>query len=190
MRSCLQNASAVAHAPSPAGPFCSWQWWPWCSAPSSPKNCRPCWRKTRGSVKPWTWCEFRIGAPLSDGCTPRCPRPKPKSKLWDTRSWPKWSRAPMNPRPRPSLGACTKRKAPCGTPATGNKVGCHPLCATWLRSRPGPRVAIVAGCKAIAWSCKAWSFRLPCRSLRPGAPMRWAQARSWPSPGYSPTPRY
>ncbi len=30
----------------------------------------------------------RIDGPLSGGWTPRCPKPKPKSKPWATSSWP------------------------------------------------------------------------------------------------------
>ena len=85
----------------------------------------------------------------------------------------------MSPKPRPLMGACTKPKGRSGISGTGTRSAFPRGCAMWTPSRRGPRVAIGAGCKAIAWSCKAWSFPLPCRSLPAGAPTRWGKARCW-----------
>ncbi len=99
-----------------------------------------------------------------------------------TRSWPKSSRVWMSPKRRPLMGGCTRPTGRSGISATGTRSGFPRGCVTWTWSRRGPRVAIAAGGKAIAWSCKGWSFPPPCPSLPAGVPTRWEKVRCWSRP--------
>src|SRR3989442_1848335 len=178
----LPNAAVDVPAPSRAGPFSCWPWWQWSCGPLSPRSCTRCWAKIPSCVKLWTWYECRIDARLSGACQPPCPRPKRKCRRWPAKSWPQWLQALMSRRLRPVMGGCIKRRVLSGMPATESRAGCQPACATWIPTRPGPRVAIVGGCKAIAWSCKGWSLPCRSRSLPAGAPTRWGRVQSWHTP--------